>query len=472
MSKPPSGRDKEFLPAALEIIDSPPSPVRMALIWFIALLAVGALAWSWFGQIDIHAVAQGRIQPSGRSKVLQPAEGGRVRAIFVRNGSAVREGDVLLELDSTDTGADLDSMRAEVESGRTEIARRRLAVAAGREGAGPGVRISEPADVSPAVLRREQATLDAELLGLATQRRGVAAQIGEREAQRQRLTLSIAERAKLVAILQERVKMRQVLVDRDAGARAQVIDAIQEQQKEAANLASERGQVIELDAAVTTLRVKLVEITNQFITDQTQRLLDAERRFEKAQAELIKAEGKNSRTRLTAPVAGVVQQLAVITDGQVVAAGQPLLTIVPADERLEVEAYVQNKDVGFVNVGQSVVLKVEAFPFTRFGTIEGKVVQVSRDAIEEREATGLADSVSVSRGAQNQSALSPAARIQNLVYPTTIALARPLVRVGDNDVKLLPGMAVTAEIRTGERRLIDYLLSPVSEVMSQAAHER
>lgn len=464
--------DKEFLPAALEIIESPPSPVKLGLIWFITLLAMSTLAWSWFGQIDIHAVAQGRIQPSGRSKVVQPAEAGRVRIAYVRNGSSVREGDVLVELDSTDSGADLDAMRAEVETNQAEIARRRLAIASARSGEITAPVILFPDAISELVRRREQATLDAETQTLSMLQRGLDAQIGEREAQKQRLKFSIVERTKLVAVLTERVKMRQMLVDRDAGARAAVIDALQEQQKEAAILATERGQIFELDAAITTLRLKQNETTAQFITEQTQRLLEMERRFEKAQAELIKAVGKNNRTRLTAPVSGIVQQLALTTEGQVVAAGQPLMTIVPGDDRLEVEAFLQNKDVGFVAVGQKVILKIDAFPFTRFGTVEGEVVQVSRDAIDEREATGLADSSSSSRGNQNQSALSPAARIQNLVYPTTIALRQLAVNVGASDVRLQPGMAVTAEIRTGERRLLDYLLSPVREVSSQAAHER
>lgn len=464
--------ETEFLPAALEIIEAPASPIKLALIWFIALLAAAAVAWGCYGFIDIHAVAQGRIQPSGRAKVVQPAEAGRVRTLFVGNGARVREGDPLLELDSTDTGADLDAIRAEVETEQAEIARRRMAIDAVRSGQDGQVIIPFPREVSPRVQAREQATLDAELLALAALRKGLQAQIAERSAQVQRLKASITEREALTGALAERVRMRQALVVRNAGARAAVLDAIQEHQKEAAILASERGQIAELGAAIDTLRQKSAEQTAQFVADQTQKLLDIERRAEKASAELIKAASRQNRTRLVAPVSGVVQQLAVNTEGQVVGAGQPLMTIVPADDRLEVEAFLQNKDVGFVVPGQRVMLKIEAFPFTRFGVVEGEVVQVSRDAIDEREATGLSDVVSASRGSQNQSALGSTPRIVNLVYPTTIALTRTAIEVAGVDVRLLPGMAVTAEIRTGERRLVDYVLSPLREVASHAAHER
>ena len=174
--------------------------------------------------------------------------------------------------------------------------------------------------------------------------------------------------------------------------------------------------------------------------------------------------------RLRAPISGTVQQLAVTTVGQVVTGGQTLATVVPLDAPLEVETMVLNKDVGFVQVGQAAVLKVDAFPFTRYGTIDGTVTKVSSDAVDMRDAPNLSDA-SASAKAQGASPNSPSNRPE-LAFPTTIKMEQRSIEVNGQPVMLSPGMTVTVEIKTGTRRVIDYVLSPLREVVSQAAHER
>lgn len=464
--------DREFLPAALEILEQPPSPVRMSLIWVFAIFTILALLWAWFGRIDIHAIAQGRIQPTGRSKVVQPAEGGKVVAIFVGNGSKVNAGDVLVELDSTDSSVDRDIVTSERQSALAEIARRKeaLAIVASAELSPRPIAFAD--DIPEFVRKREEAMLRADITFVAATKFSLENQIDERKAQQQRFEASVAERSKLVALLAERVAMRQLLVERQSGARAAVIDAMQQQQAEAATLASEIGQIAELERAITSLRSRIAEGASQFIMEQTQRLVDAEKRADKAGHELIKAQSKDNRTRLYAPVDGTVGQLAVTTKGQIVTSGQALLTLVPSDGSIEVEALIQNKDVGFVRDGQEVTIKVEAFPFTRFGTLAGRVVHVSQDAMDEREAGTLADPIGGSRSSANSSALNSAPRVQNLVFPTKISLSEFHIKTGDKSIPLTPGMAVTVEVKTGERRVIDYILSPLREVASEAARER
>ena len=136
----------------------------------------------------------------------------------------------------------------------------------------------------------------------------------------------------------------------------------------------------------------------------------------------MKASTKHERTRIAAPLTGTVQQLAVNTVGQVVSPGQALMTIVPFDTAIEIEALIQNLDIGFVEPGQTAVVKIEPFPFTRYGTVDGTVTRVSRDAVDEREASALSDPKS---SAKPQSYSPPElSRGQNLVFPATIALAR------------------------------------------------
>lgn len=263
--------------------------------------------------------------------------------------------------------------------------------------------------------------------------------------------------------------MRNTLREKEVGSRAAVIDALQEYQKELTTLSAERGQLLEAAAAVRSIERRISQSGTDFVAEQTQRLTEAERRRDRLAQELIKARSKDSRTRLTAPISGTVQQLAVTTLGQVVTTGQPLLTIVPKDAPVEIEAMILNRDIGFVEPGQPAVVKVEAFPFTRYGTLDGTVVKVSRDAVDERDATTLGDAVQAARP-QGSGTAPP--RPQNLVFPATVKLARSSIVVDGKTIPLSAGMAVTVEIRTGERRVIDYLLAPLREVQSASGHER
>ena len=459
--------DREFLPAALELLETPPSPVRVAAIWLIGLFFAAALVWSYFGWLEIYAVAQGRIQPSGRSKVVQPLDPGRVVGIAVENGSRVEAGDLLVELDSRETGADREEQKRDLESALAEAARRRAAIAAARLG---GVlKIVYPAGSSEDIIARENGVLAADLAQLSSNRANLLAQRAERLATRDRLKASIAAREKLIAVNKEHVNMREALSQTKSASRAQVIETLQQYEAQVTTQAGEKGQLVENEAALVTLERKLEETTTQFIADQTQKLAESERKADHLKGELIKAATKHERTRLTAPIAGTVQQLAVTTVGQVVSSGQPLLTIVPLGAPIEIEALIQNKDIGFVEAGQKAVVKFESFPFTRYGTVDGAVVKVSRDAVDDREASALSDPKA---GIRPQSATADVARNQNLVFPATIALAKTVINVDGKNIPLSPGMAVTVEVLTGKRRALDYILSPLKEVTSNSAHER
>jgi hemolysin D len=470
---PPTPRkpaDPEFLPAALEILVTPPSPIARALLLAICALFAFALAWSYFGWIDIHALAPGKVQPSGRSKVVQPFEPGRVVAIHVDNGSQVNAGDVLLELDPTETAADREAQARDLEAAGAEVARRKTAIAAARSAALAPTPIEFPRDVTPAVRAREASVLLADLDQLRSTVASLKGQLAEKAATKQRLDATIAAREKLIALARERVAMRQDIDAKGAGSRALTIEALQQLETQLTTDAGDRGALIETDAAMASLQRKIAETVSQFIADQSQKLAEVERKRDRLVQELIKAQSKSDRTQLRAPIAGTVQQLSVTTVGQVVTSGQSLLTLVPSDAPIEIEAMIANKDIGFVEVGQPAVVKVEAFPFTRYGTIAGEVAKVSRDAVDERDAANLSDAANAVKPQAGGSAQPP--RPQNLVFPATIHLSQRTIAIDGKDVPLTAGMAVTVEIKTGQRRAIDYLLSPLREVATQAARER
>lgn len=463
--------DREFLPAALEILEQPASPVGMALIWFVCLVAVAALLWSWLGHVDIHAIAQGKVQPDGRSKVVQSLEAGRVAAIHVDNGSRVEAQQLVLELDAAETGADSAMSFSEVVNARAEIARRDHALALMHD---PTAALSVPgfpSETGLAVRQREQESLAADVLRFRATQMSLQSQMQERQAQAARLRSGIELRARSLEALERKVKMHEAMLAAEAGPQIAVLEARQELQRELGAQASEQGQLVEVSASMASLQARMKEAASEFRESQTTRRLEAQRRLERAEQEWIKASARQGRTRLRAPVAGVVQQLAVSTVGQVVSSAQPLLVVVPSDQRLEVEALVLNRDIGFVHEGQEAMVKVDAFPFTRYGTIRGRVVRISRDAIDEREAAAMTDPASSSR-MSSLTAQSATPKVQNLVFPVSIELEKSALEVDGQRIALSAGMTVSAEIKTGRRRVIDYLLSPIREVGSQAIRER
>jgi hemolysin D len=462
--------DKEFLPAALEILETPPSPVATTLMLGICTLFVVALLWSIIGKLDIHAVAQGKIQASGRTKVVQPLEPGRIAAIHVQSGQRVAAGDVLVELDPTDSTADLTALERELESMTAESLRRSAVVDAIRSQASKMPSIDFPASIGPRIRQRETDLMIAEVLQFRSAANSIKAQIAEKEATKQRLALSIDARRKVLGLSKERVGMREEIKTRGAGSRALIIEAELQYENFRTTDASERGQLMETDASIDALDKRLKQAEGQFIAEQTQKAAEADRRRDRLEQEIVKARSKRDRTQLRAPADGLVQQVEVTTLGQVVASGQSLMSVVPIDAPLEVEAMVANKDIGFVRPGQRAIVKVEAFPFSRYGSIEAEVVRISTDAVEDRNVTAMMDAASAARPQASGSSNAPPG--QNLVFPAVVKLSRRVIDVDGKEVPLSPGMAVTVEIKTGERRAISYVLSPLREILSKSAHER
>ncbi|MBV8165701.1 MAG: biotin/lipoyl-binding protein, partial [Alphaproteobacteria bacterium] len=245
--------DREFLAPVLEILETPASPVRVAFLWIICALVVVGLGLAWFGRIDIIASAQGKFQPTGRVKVIQPVETGRVVAVHVGNDSPVRAGDVLVELDKSAAEADARAARAGLASSEAEALRRRAALAAAKaKTLSPAPAIAWPASVSPALRAREEGVLAAELQQLAATVASFEAQKAQKAAEREALGKTIATQKALVATLQERVDMRTKLVEQQAGARSAVIDATENLQYQQTQLAMYESQ---LASAATGLEV-------------------------------------------------------------------------------------------------------------------------------------------------------------------------------------------------------------------------
>ena len=462
--------DREFLAPALEILETPPSPVHVAFLWIICAFVVAALAWAYFGRVDIIAAAQGKFQPMGQVKVVEPVETGRVEDIRVGNGALVRAGDVLVEFDRSVALADTKGARAELASARAEILRRRTALASARSHRFDAVpAIDWPDDAAPALRERENQVLTADLGQLAANVASFDAERSQKSAERDKLRETIATQKNLVATLQERVNMRTKLVEEKAGAKAAVIDATETLQYQITQEAKQEQDLASLTAGLAVIARNSDKAVQDFISDDAEKLSDAERRAEDAKQRLAKAEAGLDHLTLKAPIAGRVQSSIITNVGQVVESGQEIMRIVPEDSGLEIQAYVRNRDIGFVSVGQEAVVKVESFPFTRYGAIKARVTRIAKDAIPEPDANAIeGDPTRVS----NAAGFAGGERTQNLVFPVVLKPDAETITVDGVAEPLTSGMAVTVELKTGARRMLEYLFAPLVEVTSKAMRER
>lgn len=442
--------EREFLPAAVEVLEIPPSPLGRGVALAISAFVAIALLWACVGEIDIVAVGQGKIVPSGRTKLIRAFESGVVTRIAVEEGQKVGKGDLLIELDSTATGADSDRLANELQRQQLLVARLRSILGL------PGGEVLDAPD---------DATTGFDPATLALARSLRATQLGEqdeklaglaRELERQRAggVAAQAEITKIQAQLplkREQVEARRGLLEKGLTPKQQFL----EMQQELIALEGEGHMAVaresESRAAIAGIERQVAQAREEFDRDRLLELTEAEEKVGQLTEELKKATQRQSLQRLMAPVAGTVQQLQLHTIGGVVEPAKPLLVIVPEDAGIEIEAEIENKDIGFVEEGQEAVVKLDAFPFTRYGTLTGHVVTISHDAVEQQSGNG---------------------QPPRLTYLARIRLETDTMKVDGKEVHLSPGMVAAAEIKTGKRRLIEFILSPLMRLGDEAGRER
>lgn len=449
--------DHEFLPAALEIMEKPPSPGLRWLLLGICALFVVALGWSLIGKVDVIATASGKVIPSGNVKVIQPVELGSVRAIHVRNGQHVEAGQLLVELDSTLAGADEAAANARLLTSDLQTARNMALI--GHVSGGP-TRFVAPSGTPPDVVRAQQqyvattiAEYDGERAGLVQRRAQHQADLASAEAE-------IAKLERTLPLVDQQIAARQQLTEKGYFSRLKLLEYQQLRVEHIQNLEVQRANAARAKAQIAEIDANLLQLRGTFGRTALAQVVEGQDKSRVGRQEVTKSARHSEYQRLRAPVAGTVQQLAVNTVGGVVQPAQPLMVIVPDDAQPVVEAYILNKDIGFIRVGQHVRVKLEAFPFTEFGVVPGVVETISRDAIDLNQSSGSQRNGN-GKGAQ-----------QELVYAVRIRLERRTIRVSGIDQLIGPGLAVQAEIVTGRRRIISYLLSPIAQTFDEAGRER
>jgi hemolysin D len=435
--------ETEFLPAALEVLETPPNPLGRTVLWLLLAFVIISLLWAGFGRIDIVASAQGKIIPRGHVKIIQAADIGVVRAIHVTEGQPVRAGQPLVVLDATLTKADAAQARESQFVASVDRARAAALVEAASGGNG---RFVAP-DNTPPAINEVQGNLAA--ARIAEHRTELAALREERAQRAAELAMVGAEVGKLeeqLPLAEEQLSSLEKL-DKDGLVPKLRVTEIKERvvglRKD---LVIRREEVFKSRAALSGVEHQIAKLQNEFRATALDAFTEADANYRLRTEEVKKADDKAALTVITSPISGTVAQLSVHTIGAVVKPADPLLIIVPQGAELIVEAMVLNKDVGFVHVGQPAEVKLEAYPFTRYGVLQGTIEQLSTDSVENKEL--------------------------GLVFPCLVRLRQAYIQIGDKRVSLAPGFSATAEIKTGDRRILEFLLSPLSRRLQEAGRER
>lgn len=411
-----SKQEAAFLPAGLSLQETPGSAsLRWTARVLIALVGV-LLLWSVLGKVDIIVNAGGKIIPSARIKTIASVDVAAVRSLHVREGQAVKTGQLLVELDTSAQDAEHDKASGDAAAALLQAARSQTLVDA--------IDLLRP-PVLTSVGGASDAQWQAARLHLEGQFRQFRARLAHIDG-------NIARYAAALPLATRHAEDYRVLA----------------QQHDVAPHAW-----LEKEQARIDLAGQLAEARNQraaLIAETRKEALDAQAEGRRAAAASVqdarRASEHGKLLRLISPVDGTVQQLTVHTVGGVVPAAQPLMQIVPREDQVEVEAFIENRDVGFVQEGQEAAVKIDAFDYTRYGTVPATVRQVSRDAIQDEK--------------------------KGLIYSVRVALRRNSIAVDGKSMLLSSGMSTSVEIRTGERRIIAYVLSPLMQHQREALHER
>ncbi len=447
----PPKRDKherDFLPAHLELTETPLSPTPKWVARLIMLFALLALVWSWFGQLDIVVVAQGKTQPTGQSKVIQPLETAEVKAILVNDGEYVKAGMPLIELSALGSDSDVEQAEDALVSAQLAKWRSEVVLEAINENHPPVFEREPTFIVKPdtATLLQAQILATNQFQAWSAQDQQIQARIRQSEAQAEVVRSEIAKLVELSGIEAQRTNDLARLVKQNFISEHAYLEQKSKSIGYERDLKSKRSELEQIQATIDEANKSRLVNTQTLRRDTLDALRQTNEQIDQLRAQLHKAKQRQNLMRLRAPVNGTVQQLNVHTIGGVVTAAQPLMVIVPDGYQILVKATILNKDIGFLAVGQEAVVKVEAFPYTRYGYLTGKVVNISYDAIEHEQL--------------------------GLVYDATIALDKDTLNINGQPVRLSAGMNITAEIKTGKRRVLDYLLSPLQTKIDESMKQR
>lgn len=441
-------QERDFLPTLLAITDSPPPKMPRVVLVSVLVLVLVLLLWSVLGRLDVVASAEGRLVPQSKLKIVQPADAGIVVDILVREGQSVAAGQVLMRLDPRL----LDADRATAAGEHAQLGLQLRRIDAELAGVAMYFQAGDPPELFERV--RQQ--------GIAHRQAYLDAVAGERalvEKLQSDLQAASALQAKLdrtLPIIQRSADAHERLhgdgfISRIAAddKQRQLVEALQD-------LRAQQAAVASLQAMLVNSEKKLAQLASGYRSELLAERAGIDAQLRRVAGEKDKLEYKSGLLLLRAPQAGTVKDLSTHTVGTVVAPGTVLMSVVPQDEPLRAEVMVRNEDAGFIHLGQPVRIKLAAYPFQKYGMIDGVIDHIGPDVADP--ATG------------SREGLDPAQTLAR--YPVWVRLSSQQLTVDGKPLLLTPGMQVVADIHQGRRTVLEYLLSPVQRAWMEAARER
>lgn len=431
----------EFLPAALEVLETPPLPFGRFIALIISACFLLAVIWAYWGEIDVVAISEGKTIPSGNIKIIQPLETGVVRHIYVKDGDSVKQGDVLIDLDPTESVVDLNVLKIDLAHYRLD------------EAIGYSLLQDNPEQAFVPPEGANELDIDTAKTQITEEHHKHISALKTINLENQKLESNIrsaiVEQKKLEAklpIIEERLEGQKSLFKQGITQKPALQNLQQEFIETKASLETALESKNQSRAAIQANNSRIAELNASYRSEANQKYIQAKKQIATITQNINKALQRLNYLELRAPVDGVVQQLSVHTIGAVVNSAAPLLVIVPENTPLEIEALIFNKDIGFVEPNQIVEIKFEAFPFTRYGTIPGKIISVSNDAIVQEKL--------------------------GAVYKAKVSLDQQQILIDGKSVNLTPGMTASVEVKTGKRRIIEFFFSPLLRYKDEAIRER
>jgi len=440
---PHDKREKEFLPAILEVTETPPSPVGRLVMWSILGLVVVGIIWACVGKINEVAVASGQIIPVGQVKTIQVKNKGIVKHINVKDGDEVKAGDVLMTLDPTSTDADYKSLQQQAAYYHMDIAR----LTAELQGTPFVPPTSDYLDAKDIVA--ERALFESRRSQYTSQQAAAANTVAQKRAALSAEQTNLDKYASMLEIARDKEQRLESLVRDNAIAEFQLLGQRSERINYEKSTEAQKDKVNETASQLAEAEQKSNEVDATYKKDVMSNLVDARKHAYEVEEAIRKADENNRMTEVKAPVSGRVYNLAIHTEGAIVTDAQALMMIVPDDVELEIEAWAENKDIGFIKEGQEAEVKIDSFNFQKFGVVKAAVTEISPNAdssLQDKE--------------------------KDKKYRIVLKITDDSINIFGTKAALLPGMHVSAEIKIKEKRIIDFFLDPFRKYTSEALRER
>lgn len=432
--------ENEFLPAVLEVTETPPSPIARIVLWTLMVLLAIGLLWTVIGEVDEVAIAPGKIIPTGQVKVIQSQYSGVIKAILVKDGQKVKSGDSLIELDQTVSSADLAQNRKQVAYYNLELER----LFAEQNGMSFQPQITS--DMDPKDVITQTKLYESRTQEIRQRLAQSEARIAEQQAQLVTASVNRKKYEDLHRIAKEREEKMQELFKQNAVSYFNFLDYQSRRMELEQNLAASISEISRVKSSLEQAMREWAAVKAEREKDIAAKMVEDRKLLHGYEEELKKAEQKSRQSTILSPVDGKVTQLAVHTIGGVVTDAQALMVVVPEGTLLEVEAWAANKDIGFLKVGQQAEVKIETFSFQRYGTLNATIGEISADATEDKE--------------------------KGRVYRVVLQLERQDMQVAGGNVTLSPGMSATVEVKIRQKRIFEFFLDPFRKYKSEALRER